>query len=100
MQKLIGSVREIKIPSSSMQRLLNEESRIQFWVFRIKMEIGVGIRKALLRLLLLTLKRYTSSSHPSQLNTVIAPIPTLVSPEMNANLSQAFLIEEVAAALK
>ena len=59
MQKLIGSVREIKIPSSSMQRLLNEESRIQFWVFRIKMEIGVGIRKALLRLLLLTLKRYT-----------------------------------------
>ena len=41
-----------------------------------------------------------SSSHPSQISTVIAPIPTLVSPEMNENLSKAFSSEEVVAALK
>ena len=46
-QKLTGSVREIKIPSISTQRLLKVESRIQLWVFGIKMETGVGIRTVL-----------------------------------------------------
>ena len=46
-QKLTGSVREIKIPSISTQRLLKVENRIQFWVFGIKMETGVGIRTVL-----------------------------------------------------
>ena len=41
-----------------------------------------------------------SSSHPSQISTTIAPIPTLVYPEMNENLSKAFSSDEVAAALK
>ena len=41
-----------------------------------------------------------SSSYPSQISTAIAPIPTMISPEMNEYLSRAFSGEEVAAALK
>ena len=41
-----------------------------------------------------------STSHSSQSETVIAPIPSLVSPEMNAELSRAFSREEVVVALK
>ena len=38
--------------------------------------------------------------HPSQIESVIAPIPTLVTPEMNTELSRAFTREEVVMALK
>ena len=41
-----------------------------------------------------------STSHLSQLENVIAPIPTLVTSKMNLELSRAFTREEVVCALK
>ena len=41
-----------------------------------------------------------TTSHPSQSESVIAPIPTLVTPKMNSELSRAFTREEVVSALK
>ena len=66
----------IKIPSFSKQRLLNEENIIQFWEFGIKMVFGVRIRKALQRLLLLILKKY--SLPPTRVRLVLLLLPFLL----------------------
>ena len=99
-QKPIGSERETRIPNFFMQRPLKR--RKQNTILGIWDNVGnwCGDQDSIARASISYFEELYTTAHPSQTESVIAPIPALVTPEMNSELSRAFTREDVVMAFK
>ena len=99
-QKPTGSERETRIPNFFMQRPLKRWK--QNTILGIWDNVGnwCGDQDSIARASISYFEELYTTAHPSQTESVIAPIPALVTPEMNSELSRAFTREDVVMALK